>query len=107
MMRWKNFSNLVALPVTLLFAGMLCSLAGCAITPKPMIDQPMTARPPQPEPKDKANPGSIYQASQYRPLFEDVRARMVGDAIIITIAENTSSTTTTGNALSKSSATST
>jgi len=91
----------------LLFAALLlCNLTGCAITPKPMIDQPMQARPLPPEPKDKGNPGSIYQASAYRPLFEDVRARMVGDSIIITIAENTSSTTTTGNAQSKSAATS-
>jgi len=84
----------------------LVSLAGCAITPKPIIDQPMTARPLPEPPRDKANPGAIYQASAYRPLFEDVRARMVGDSIIITISENTASSTTTGNATSKTAATS-
>ena len=85
---------------------VLCSLAGCAITPKPIIDQPMSARPLPEPPRDKANPGAIFQASAYRPLFEDVRARMVGDTIIITIVENTSSTTTTGNATSKAASTS-
>ena len=81
---------------------VLCSLAGCAVTPRPIIDQPMSARPLPQAPHDKANPGAIFQSGAYRPLFEDVRARMVGDAIIITIVENTTSSTTTGNASSKS-----
>jgi len=89
----RNTALLVAIAV----------IAGCAITPKPIIDQPMTARPrPDPAP-DKANPGAIYQATAYRPLFEDVRARLVGDSIIISIVENTASSTTTGNATSKTS----
>ncbi|PRC91824.1 flagellar basal body L-ring protein FlgH [Solimicrobium silvestre] len=95
--QWKMCSVLL---------GVVCSLVGCAITPKPIIDQPMSARPLPEAPHDKGNPGAIFQASNYQPLFEDVRARMVGDSIIITIAENTSSTTTTGNTTSKTSATS-
>lgn len=86
--------------------GSAACLSGCAITPKPIIDQPMSARPLPEPPRDKANPGAIYQANAYRPLFEDVRARMVGDSITITIAENTTSTTAAGNATSKSAATS-
>ena len=31
--------------------------------------------------------GSIYQAAQYRPLFEDHRARLVGDTLTIQIVE--------------------
>ena len=92
--------------IVIVMACMLAALTGCAITPKPIIDQPMSARPLPEPPRDKANPGAIYQASAYRPLFEDVRARMVGDTIIITIAENTVSSTTTGNATSKTAATS-
>lgn len=84
--------------------AVLCIVSACAITPKPIIDQPMSARPLPEPPRDKANPGAIFQASAYRPLFEDVRARMVGDAIVITIVENTNTTTTAGNATSKSSA---
>jgi len=52
----------------------------------------MSARPAQaiadPEPT-----GSIYQTRPgygYRPIFEDRRARQVGDTIIVTINENTS-----------------
>ena len=85
-------------------AAVLCLLSACAVTPKAIIDQPISARALPEPPRDKANPGAIYQSAGYRPLFEDVRARMVGDAIIITIAENTNTTTTTGNATSKSSA---
>lgn len=94
----RNVARSVCLAVA------LCLLSACAVTPNAIIDQPITARPlPQPS-RDKANPGAIYQTAGYRPLFEDVRARMVGDSIIITIAENTNTTTTTGNATSKSSA---
>lgn len=83
----------------------LLLLAACNITPKPIIDQPMTTRAMPEPPRDKANPGAIYQNASFRPLFEDVRARAVGDVIVITIAENTTSTTTTGNATSKTAAT--
>jgi len=103
-MIWRTESNGVL--ARLLLALLAASLSACAITPKPIIDQPITARPLAEAPRDKANPGAIYQATAYRPLFEDVRARMVGDTIIITIAENTNSTTTTGNALSKTAASS-
>ncbi len=88
-----------------LLGALLCTQTACNIVPKPIIDQPMTSR-PLPEPaRDKGNPGAIFQNASYRPLFEDVRARMVGDTITITIAENTTSTTTTGNATSKTAAT--
>lgn len=106
MIRQNNFAGRTALLARLFFAAVLCSLAGCAVTPKLMIDKPITAQPLPEVPRDKANPGAIFQAAAYRPLFEDVRARMVGDTIIITIAENTNSTTTSGNATSKSAATS-
>lgn len=68
-------------------------LTGCAEpAPRSIITQPMSARPAQaiadPEPT-----GSIYQTRPgygYRPIFEDRRARQVGDTIIVTINENTS-----------------
>jgi len=98
--------NLTRGTTFIVLSAALALLAGCAITPKPIIDQPMTSRPMPEPPRDPANPGGIYQSAAYRPLFEDVRARMVGDAITITIAENTASSTTTGNATSKTAATS-
>ena len=36
--------------------------------------------------------GSIYQAASYRPLFEDHRARLVGDTLTVQIVEKVSAT---------------
>lgn len=50
----------------------------------------MTARPAGLLPLQRVN-GTIYQADHnYRPLFEDRRARNVGDTLTINIVENTS-----------------
>jgi flagellar L-ring protein FlgH len=38
----------------------------------------------------QANNGAIYQAAAYRPLFEDRRARHIGDMLTINIIEKTS-----------------
>jgi len=51
----------------------------------PVVDLPLV--PPQ-----AATSGSIYQAASYRPLFEDNRARMVGDTLTIAITENINAT---------------
>jgi flagellar L-ring protein precursor FlgH len=63
---------------------------GCISLPAPtaIVQQPMSARAafrgPQP------NNGAIFQAStQYRPLFEDRRARQVGDTLVILLNERT------------------
>lgn len=66
-------------------------LAGCiTTTPSTSVHQPMTARPVAVVPPAVAN-GTIYQAAyNYQPLFEDRRARRVGDTLTINIVENTS-----------------
>ncbi|MBI3525168.1 MAG: flagellar basal body L-ring protein FlgH [Betaproteobacteria bacterium] len=72
--------------LTLLSAALL---AACATTTPPTsVHQPMSARP---EPKNAVAPmnGAIYSVSSLRPLFEDRRARFVGDTITINIAETT------------------
>lgn len=68
-------------------AGLL--LAGCVTTPPATaVHQPMTIRP---EPRAALGPanGSIYNVASARPLFEDRRARYIGDTITINIAEKT------------------
>ena len=76
---------------TVLMLGLLVSalLAGCVTTAPPTsVAQPMTARP---EPRNASAPlnGAIYNIASMRPLFEDRRARFVGDTITINIAETT------------------
>lgn len=46
--------------------------------------------------------GAIYQAPQYRPLLEDHRARLVGDTLIINIAEKLSATQSATTSIDKS-----
>lgn len=68
--------------------GVLLGLAGCGTTPSSIVQQPTTAR-PQAQPTPAAANGAIYQGAAYRPLFEDRRARHVGDVLTIVINEKT------------------
>lgn len=70
----------------------LLMLAGCASNniPSTSIRQPMTARPVERDAAADRN-GAIFKAGQNeRPLFEDRRARHVGDILTINIVEATS-----------------
>lgn len=66
--------------------GML--LSGCSVTPTTVVEHPTTVR-PQVQVAQTGSKGAIYQASAYRPLFEDRRARQVGDLLTIVINEKT------------------
>jgi len=68
--------------------GVLLALAGCGTTPTSIVEQPTTAR-PQAHPAQAAGNGAIYQAASYTPMFEDRRARHVGDVLTIVINEKT------------------
>lgn len=76
-------------------------LAACNTVPPTNVHQPMTVR-PQPRNDAQAN-GSIYQAGTSRTLFEDRRARYVGDTMTIVIAETTSASTKSNTNVSKTS----
>jgi len=74
--------------IVLLFVAAAL-LAGCVTTTPPTsVHQPMTIRP---EPRVAVAPanGSIYNVATARPLFEDRRARFVGDTLTINITEKT------------------
>lgn len=78
-MRFRPF--LACLP--LLAAG------GCSVlqpVPPTAIHQPMSVRPESRQAAVPAN-GAIYQPAYARPMFEDRRARMVGDIITINLVE--------------------
>ncbi|PLW83988.1 flagellar basal body L-ring protein FlgH [Kineobactrum sediminis] len=85
--------------------ALLLLVAGCA-GPTPIRDWSATlpSQPPMPEPA--AANGAIYQAATGLALFEDVKARRVGDTLIVQLAERTnaetSATTSTGKGTSSS-----
>jgi len=71
-------------------AVWLLGLAGCsAVTPSSIVSQPTTARATS-SMTLAPNNGSIFQASNFRPMFEDARARAIGDVLTILISEKTS-----------------
>lgn len=81
---------------------LLVTLAGCNTVPPTNVHQPMTAR-PAPRLDIAANNGAIFQVAQSRPLFEDRRARYVGDTLTVTITENTSASTKSNDKIDRSS----
>lgn len=83
------------------FAVVLFSLAGCVTVPPVAVHQPMTAR-PVPVADALGGNGSIYQAGYTnRSLFEDRRARNVGDTLIITINEKISASKKSSSSASR------
>ena len=83
----------------LVLAGL--ALSACTTVPPTNVHQPMTAR-PAPRGENPAPNGSIYQAGVSRTLFEDRRARYVGDTLTITITETTSASTASNTKASRS-----
>ncbi len=85
-------------------AGLLASLSGCeAMNPRPNVDvaTPIYAAPQVVATAATSN-GAIFQAPRYRPLFEDYRARLVGDSITVQIVEKISATQKSTSSVDKS-----
>ncbi len=69
-------------------AGLLALLQGCqSLAPARVDFTPPAYVTAPPTPVAQPVTGSIYQSVAYRPLFEDYRARMVGDTLTIQISE--------------------
>ncbi len=80
------------------FAAAL-ALAGCASTPSSIVKQPTSVRPMLAD-SGMPSEGAIYNANTFRPMFEDRRARHIGDVLTVSIAEKTAANKTgasTGN----------
>jgi flagellar L-ring protein precursor FlgH len=72
----------------ILFLALL-ALTGCNTTPTSIVKGPTSSRPML---ADAGTPtdGAIYNAGTFRPMFEDRRARHIGDMLTINIVEKTS-----------------
>ena len=66
----------------------LSLLAGCVTTPTTITQRVAPVRPVLAEAPAPSN-GAIYQASTFRPMFEDRKARHIGDILTIAIVEKT------------------
>ena len=80
-------------------AAIAALMAGCATTPTSIVKGPTSVRPMI---ADAGAPldGAIYNANSFRPMFEDRRARHIGDILTVSIVEKTSankSGASTGN----------
>jgi flagellar L-ring protein FlgH len=87
-----------------LIAGMvLVGLPGCAQLGTPKVDvlEPTSAR-PVPIMAPAVSNGAIFQNAAHRPLFEDRRARNVGDVLTIQIQERTSARQSSSSKLDRS-----
>lgn len=88
-----------------LYLAVLALCAGCAHVGSPKVDiaEPTNALPQaQPPVTPAAANGAIFQAAQYRPLFEDHRARLVGDTLTVQIVEKISASQSSTSTVNKS-----
>lgn len=76
-------------------------IAGCATQPESIVKTPLTARPQSTSAMVPPASGAIFQTSSYRPIFEDKRARLIGDTITIVINERSSAGKQAGSSASK------
>jgi flagellar L-ring protein FlgH len=88
----KSFLSIIVMSVAV--------LSGCAVAPDSIVQHPTTARPAMPS-APAASGGAIYQAATFRPMFEDRRARLIGDTLVIVINERTSAGKSAANSASK------
>lgn len=72
-----------------LVAGIVTILAACTTTPETKIQRPLSIVPPA-KPAQVENNGAIFQPKQGVALFEDRRARQVGDILMVNLVERTS-----------------
>jgi len=78
--------------IKLAVLGMLALfLGGCAITPDTITHQKPGGNTQYAKPATGAN-GAIFHQNAYRPIFEDHKARLVGDNLTIIITESNRAT---------------
>lgn len=75
-------------PALVAIGILLFGLAGCGTVPDTITLQPSGTK-PQPVAAAAPTNGAIFQSGAYRPMFEDNRARLVGDTLTVTINERT------------------
>lgn len=75
-------------PLAMFFVA--AALTACAPNKQAPTPMPMLTQPVPPPPVTQNNPGSLFDAGQTSLLFEDDRARRVGDVVLVRIVETSS-----------------
>jgi flagellar L-ring protein FlgH len=76
-------------------------LAGCiSLYPRVEVAETTAVTPPPPV-QPLATNGAIFQAGSYRPLFEDHRARLIGDTLTVQIVEKVSASQKSTSSIDK------
>ncbi len=84
-----------------LLAMLVALLTGCVgLTPDTIVASAPKETPSTPA-VSMARNGAIYDAGNFRPMFEDRRARLVGDTLIVSISEKTSAGKNVASSASK------
>ncbi|MEY8877953.1 MAG: flagellar basal body L-ring protein FlgH [Leptothrix sp. (in: b-proteobacteria)] len=100
-LRARDGRRLRTMALTLAASALLAACGSMAPSvPKVDVAEPTSAR-PLPLPAPVLNSGAIFQAAAYRPLFEDHRARLVGDTLTVQIIEKVSATATSTSTVEK------
>ncbi len=96
--------RLRAAPAAAAAWAAIAALSGCQTLnqPPPVDIAGPTAMRPQPLVVPVVSNGAIFQSGQYRPLFEDHRARLVGDTLTVQIVEKVSATQKSTSSVDKS-----
>jgi flagellar L-ring protein precursor FlgH len=94
--RWRDLMAPVCLAASLI-------LGGCNTVPTSIVRQPTSVLPAPLPAVPPAASGTIFQSAHYRPLFEDYRARIKGDTLVIIIAERSTVGKASANTSTKSS----
>jgi flagellar L-ring protein FlgH len=87
----------------LILVASAFALSACQVlnSPPPVdVAQPTSVR-PLPVAAPAVNNGAIFQTGQYRPLFEDYRARLVGDTLTVQIVEAVSASQKSNTSVDK------
>lgn len=83
-------------------AVILVGLQGCVTlpAPAPIVQQPMSL--PAAQPRPPVVSGTIFQAGAHdRPLFEDRRARQIGDTLVVVLNERTNASKRSNSSANK------
>jgi flagellar L-ring protein precursor FlgH len=96
-----NATRLTGVAACITCLGALVLMAGCdTLYPRVEVED-TTPVPPVVPAEAPPVTGSLFQTSSYRPLFEDYRARLVGDTLTVTIVEKISATATSTSSIDK------